>query len=89
MAWQKTYGGTGFDSVYDLVACSDGNFLLVGRSGSSVSGNCTETTNGLTDYWVLKVDGSGNIIWQKKYGGNELDNLYTAIEAPDGGYLLL
>src|SRR5690606_21556060 len=41
------------------------------------------------DYWVLKVDGSGNIIWQKKYGGNELDNLYTAIEAPDGGYLLL
>lgn len=36
--WQKTYGGTSFDLLYDLVALSDGNYLLIGYSGSSVSG---------------------------------------------------
>lgn len=87
--WQKTYGGTSFDLLYDLVALSDGNYLLIGYSGSSVSGNCTESTNGITDYWVIKVDNDGNILWQNKYGGNERDNLFSAIETPDGGYLLL
>ena len=87
--WQKTYGGTSFDLLYDLVACSDGNYLLIGYSGSSASGNCTESTNGITDYWVLKIDSDGNILWQNKYGGNERDNLFRALETPDGGYLLL
>lgn len=87
--WQKTYGGTSFDLLYDLVACSDGNYLLIGYSGSTVSGNCTESTNGISDYWVVKVDANGTIIWQNKYGGDERDNLFSAIETPDGGYLLL
>ena len=87
--WQKTYGGTSFDLLYDLVACSDGNYLLIGYSGSPASGNCTESTNGITDYWVLKIDSDGNILWQNKYGGNERDNLFRALETPDGGYLLL
>lgn len=87
--WQKTYGGTSFDLLYDFVALSDGNYLLIGYSGSSASGNCTESTNGISDYWVVKVDNDGNILWQNKYGGNERDNLFSAIETPDGGYLLL
>lgn len=87
--WQKTYGGTSFDLLYDLVACSDGNYLLTGRSDSPASGNCSESTNGISDYWVVKVDNNGTIIWQNKYGGDERDNLFSALETPDGGYLLL
>lgn len=87
--WQKTYGGSDGDLLYDIIRDTFGNYLLSGYSLSPISGNCTENTYGLTDYWVVKVDGDGTIVWQNKYGGNDSDNLYTAIETSDGGFLLL
>ncbi len=38
------------------------------------------TNQGQNDAWVLKVDASGNLIWQKSVGGTEIDFLYDAVE---------
>jgi hypothetical protein len=48
----------------------------------------TEYPQGLDDFWVLKVDASGNIRWQRRVGGSGIDRLQSLQATADGGYLL-
>jgi hypothetical protein len=83
--WQKTYGGSADDVSMSLAAASDGGYLLIGGTNSNdgdVSGN-----HGGGDAWVVKVDESGNKIWQKTLGGSKNDILYLAKPIPSGGYI--
>ena len=41
-----------------------------------------------TDYWVLKLDISGNILWQNSIGGTAGERLYGAEQTIDGGYII-
>lgn len=68
--WQKTYGGNLADSGSEILKTNDGNYLLVGASSSSVSGNKTTPNKGIVDYWLVKIDDLGNIIWDKTIGGS-------------------
>jgi hypothetical protein len=40
------------------------------------------------DYWALKLDNTGNIVWKRVYGGSNDDRCYAAIPTSDGGYIL-
>ncbi|MFN0276953.1 MAG: T9SS type A sorting domain-containing protein [Chitinophagales bacterium] len=86
--WQKTIGGTGNDLLYDIRTTPDGGYIVGGWSDSDISGDKTENSIGLYDYWVLKLDAIGNIEWQNTIGGYADDQLNTVISTPDGGYLL-
>ena len=92
MLWNKLYGGSGFEStgnVYDdgIQVTPDEGFVLVGQTTSDMSGD-VGTTHGSGDIWILKLDGSGGIQWQKTFGGTDYD-LGTSVElAPDGGYVV-
>jgi hypothetical protein len=86
--WQKTIGGNGWDFLHSVIQTADGGYLLGGYSQSGISGDKTEANQGFWDYWVVKLDGSGNILWQNTIGGSEGDYLYSVIETSDGGYLL-
>jgi len=84
--WQKTYGGTSTDYSSSLYTAADGNYLIVGYSNSNdgdITGN-----HGDYDTWIAKVDGSGNILWKKTYGGSGLDVNYKFVPTADGGYIL-
>jgi hypothetical protein len=86
--WDKTFGGTSDDELYSMVATSDGGFLLGGDSSSNQDGNKSAPNKGGADYWVVKIDGSGNIVWDKTFGGTVTDYLYSMIATSDGGFLL-
>lgn len=86
--WQKTYGGTDIDILKSIVSSNDGNFILAGFSSSNISGEKTENSRGLQDYWVLKIDATGNIIWQKTYGGNNGDSAYFIQTTSDGNFVV-
>jgi hypothetical protein len=86
--WQKTIGGAGNDFLGDLALTSDGGYILAGRSDSGNTGDKTETNRGSTDYWIVKVDGSGQIVWDKTVGGNWPEQVYDVLQTPDGGYLI-
>jgi uncharacterized repeat protein (TIGR01451 family) len=73
--WQKSYGGSNSDEARDIIELNDGNFLIAGASNSNISGDKNEDSRGFYDYWILKISESGNIIWQKTIGGNEVDQL--------------
>src|SRR4051812_38216832 len=66
--WDKTYGGNDDDEPYSLKQTSDGGYIVGGYSSSNISGNKTENSKGAYDYWIVKMDGSGNKQWDKTYG---------------------
>jgi hypothetical protein len=86
--WDKSYGGTDEDYLDSMILTSDGNYLLGGYSSSLISGNKTNTNYELEDYWVVKIDPSGNILWQQAYGGSDYDELYALLATSDNGFLL-
>jgi hypothetical protein len=86
LVWQKTYGGSGADGFKKVQLTADGGFIAAGWAASN---NGMVTNNhGWADVWVVKCDYSGNLQWQKCYGGS-FDDLGADIKpAIEGGYLL-
>ena len=85
--WQKTIGGISPDALYSLAQTNDGGYIAGGSSYSGASGSKTDTCWGFVNYWVLKLNDSGNIQWQQDLGGDHFDQLYSFIQTNDGGYL--
>lgn len=84
--WQKSLGGTHDDYASAVKQTYDGGFVVAGRSASTngdVTGN-----QGSDDYWIVKLDGNGNLEWQKSYGGTGSDRANSIEQAVDGGYLV-
>jgi hypothetical protein len=83
--WKKSYGGSGDDFANRAIQTTDGGYLFLGYTTSNdgdVSGN-----HGEGDLWVVKLDVSGNITWQKTYGGSGDEFAYYGIiQTRDGGY---
>lgn len=59
--WSKTYGGTGDDLAYSIQEVSSGGYIVAGRTMSFGAGEA--------DFWVIRLNGAGEIEWQKTYGG--------------------
>jgi hypothetical protein len=85
--WQKVYGGSSSDMLYDIKQTPDGGYILAGGSASSVSAEKSENSRGTYDFWIIKIDAAGNIQWQRTIGGSAADICTTIIQTPDGGYL--
>ena len=66
----------------------DGGYILGGYSNSPQSGDKTEPSIGIGDYWVVKIDNSGTIEWQRTYGGNGDNQLYVIHQTGDEGYII-
>ena len=59
----------------------DGGFAIV---GSSKSNNVNVASNyGQNDFWVIKIGDTGNLTWEKNFGGSELDIAFGIIETSD------
>ena len=86
--WQNTIGGTWDDNLLDIKSSSDAGFILAGYSNSPISGDKTESGCGLYDYWVVKIDSIGNILWQNAIGGENNDFLHKLIAMPNGNFML-
>jgi hypothetical protein len=86
--WQKTIGGSGQDELTAVVKTRDGGFVVAGSSSSSNTGDKTTQAYGGMDYWVMKIDTEGKIVWQNSFGGIYNDELRSISITEDGGYLL-
>jgi hypothetical protein len=88
LQWQKSFGGSDQDFGYSIEETSDGGFILAGTSNSSngdVTGN-----HGNLDYWVVKLDLIGNLVWQKSLGGSSNETAVSVHETKTAfdGYLV-
>jgi hypothetical protein len=87
LEWQKTYGGSLDDRGNDIIQTSDGGYAILGYSFST-DGDTTENA-GLQDYWIVKLDATGNISWEKSFGYQGADSGISMIETNDQGFLVI
>jgi hypothetical protein len=80
LLWQRTYGGDATDWAFGVHAASEGGYVVVGRTDSFGLGDA--------DAWILKLDESGGVAWQRTFGGGALDYAYSVRETSDGSYLV-
>lgn len=85
---QKTIGGSERDGATGIITTNDGGFLISATSNSPVSGEKTDFCRGGDDCWLLKVDASFDIIWQKTYGGSSDEYCRNPYQTNDNGYII-
>ncbi len=85
--WQKTFGGTHADYLYDAMPTLDYGFIMVGGSLSSNSGDVGKS-EGDYDYFITKVSEYGNLEWTTTLGGEKSDVIKSITNTFDGGYLV-
>ena len=87
LQWRNYFGGTSNDRSYDAIETSTGDFVLVGSSESQDID--VKNPKGSYDIWVVKIDKSGEIIWEQSIGGSEYDRGNALIETPSKDLLVL
>ena len=86
--WWNSYGGSGDDLGTCIIQNPDGSYVIGGYTSSS-DGEVIGHPPNCTNYWIVKLDTSGSIIWQKYYGGPNADLLNGIIRTNDGGYAMV
>ena len=86
LLWQNTIGGSAEDRLHAILELEDGSFICGGTS-ESTDFDHTAPMKGIEDYWVLKLDATGNPIWDKSYGGNDVDELFDIGIDPEGNFV--
>jgi len=87
LAWQRCLGGSGGDILPCVRQTSDDGYIVVSATDSTdgdVSGN-----HGDLDIWVVKLDSSGAIEWQRCLGGSSRDSPSNVLQTSDGGYIVV
>jgi len=84
--WQKALGGTSTDQAYSILQTSMGDYVVAGQSGSN-DGDVTFNHYAF-DYWIVKLDGTGNILWQNSFGGTGSDEARSVAQSSDGGFVV-
>ena len=84
--WQKTLGGTNEEIARSIQLTTDGGYIIAGSAKSNdgdVIGN-----HGGQDTWVVKLNDSGTILWQKSMGGTANDFANSIQLTSDGGFIV-
>lgn len=82
LEWVETYGGPGNDEAFSVVPVS-GGYMIAGHTSSltgDVNGN-----HGMYDAWLIRIDLTGQLLWQRAYGGSYFEGAKCLRGTPDGG----
>jgi predicted secreted protein len=79
--WNATFGeDSSDDRVWDLVKSDDSGYAIAGATQSLGAGGW--------DFWLVRINANGSILWNKAYGGIGLDMAFSLIQTGDRGYML-
>lgn len=78
--WHKTFGGKNIENCFSVKQTNDSGFVICGYTNSFGRGGY--------DFYLVKTDHSGNLQWEKTFGGSNWDFAYWAEQTSDGGYII-
>lgn len=85
--WSNFFGGNFTETPNEVIETKDGDFILAGLSDSSdvdISDN-----KGSYDFWIVKINNKGNLIWEKSFGGTQIDEAFGIIKTTDGNFVIV
>lgn len=88
LQWQKCFGGSSYDYLNTIKKTSDGGYIMAGMSESDDYPAFCDDSTWYKNFWVVKVDSSGNYQWSKCMGGTYDDEAFEIEEVYDGAYLI-
>lgn len=89
IVWQETYGGS-LSELSVLAILLNNNEILLGiTSASDISGNKTTNSIGTNDFWVVKINSTGDILWQESYGGESGETIFSITQNNDQNIILV
>lgn len=74
--WLKYYGGAGNETTWSFDISSDGGFVIGGYSNSFGAGG--------DDFYIVKTNADGNVLWTKTYGGLYNDDATNILSLTNG-----
>ena len=88
--WDRRFGGLSDDGIQpsSLTQTIDGGYVLGGVSSSGIGGDKSQQSWGGFDYWMVKIDASGNKLWDMGHGGSSAEYIYALENTTDGGYIM-
>jgi hypothetical protein len=78
--WNRAIGGSDADYCLSVIQTTDGGYVLAGQVNSFGAGS--------NDYYIVKLDSAGNLLWDRTVGGSALDYAESIVQTPDGGYIV-
>lgn len=87
--WQKTLGGVSSDVLKTAIEVDGGGYLIAGSSASPKSELKKKASSGNKDYWIVKLDATGEVEWETSFGGMYVDEVEAVAPAPEQGFYVL
>jgi hypothetical protein len=86
--WDRQYGNYDDEYLQSINQTSNGGFILGGYTKSGIGNDISKSPRGGFDYWIIKIDASGNKIWDSRMGGSNDEYFYGLAQTKDNGYIL-
>lgn len=86
LQWQKNYGGSSDDLGYNMKKTKDGGLVICGNTFSH-NGD-VRSNAGASDFWVLRTDEKGEIVWSKTFGGSNNEYATSVDLTAEGGFIV-
>ena len=86
--WQNCYGGSDWEVGFDIIE-DNGGYTFIGLTKShngDVSYNHGDEEQ--SDLWLVHIDDTGNLLWEKCFGGTDIDSGKQLYKTADNGYIL-
>ena len=87
LEWSKYYGGSSTDIPLGVVKTIDNGFIIAGSSDSA-DRDITNNKGGY-DFWILKIEANGTVVWGKNFGGSEIDEASAITQTNDGNFIVV
>jgi len=78
--WTRTYGGSGAEHFYSATLTTGRGYVITGSTESYGAGG--------PDVWLVRINGSGDTLWTRAFGGTATDEGWSVRQTGDGGYVI-
>jgi hypothetical protein len=85
--WEKTFGGLNDDVAHCIIQTKDSGYAIAGWT-KSTDGDVTGLHDTNYDFWVVKINSTGKLEWEKTFGGSRNDLAYSIVETSDSGFVV-
>ncbi len=88
LLWEKCFGGSNYDSPRKIIRLIQNEYYILGGT-KSTDGDVKSYNHGDSEIWIIKINGQGNLLWEKCYGSPGTDEPRDMILTQDNGFALL